>query len=401
MVLYYTKPQMREENEINQRKKETTRETNILLLLFFVCFIFGVFFASWVSASPIDDKPEIRVTFWKELVSFDPVYATDVEELMVQDALFEGLIRLDSSGVAHGLQAHSWTIDPQGIKYSFKLRDDIFWSDGQPVVAEDFVLAFQRLVDPALGNAQRANYLATPIKNATEIMDGGAEVSSLGVFAPNPKTVVFELAVPTSYFLEILDYPGLVPVPAHRLRKYGEEWSQEQNLVSNGPYQLVEVTDDKTIVVKLRDAKKHPEAPRVAKYILLQNMEEAVYKILHGEVDIVWDLQQQEVNWMKGRVGVQQLRDLMPMTIYAVFNTRNDKLKDRRVRQALNLVIDRHSIAKASSAPVAGTFAVPQMLSQVYDGMAKPHGDLDYDQRLERARMLLDEAGYNADIHLY
>lgn len=124
--------------------------------------------------------------------SLDPQKMSSDYENRIAGDIFEGLTTEDAKDNAIPGQAESWTISPDGKVYTFKLRDGIKWSDGQPVTAEDFVFAFQRLVDPK--NAAEYAYLQFTIKNAEKINKGEiTDFSQLGVKAIDPKTLEITL----------------------------------------------------------------------------------------------------------------------------------------------------------------------------------------------------------------
>lgn len=151
--------------------------------------------------------------------------------------LFEGLIWLDENGQVQPAQAEKWTVSDDGKIYTFSLRD-AKWSDGTPVTARDFVLGWQRAVDPKFGSPN-ANYLTKAhILNAEEVMQGKMPLNELGIKALNDKQVEVTLTQATPYFLQLLAYPTTFPVPHHKLAQFGDKWATAQNIVSNGAYQL-------------------------------------------------------------------------------------------------------------------------------------------------------------------
>jgi oligopeptide transport system substrate-binding protein len=130
----------------------------------------------------------------------------------VIDDLLVGLTTFDAGGRPIPGMARGWTTSPDGLTWTFHLREAL-WSDGAPVTAGDFVFSLRRLVDPKTGSAY-AN-LAFPVANARAIAAGRAPLESLGVAAPDPRTVVIRLEHPTPYLPDLLAHYGVVPVPAH------------------------------------------------------------------------------------------------------------------------------------------------------------------------------------------
>ena len=146
--------------------------------------------------------------------SLDPHKATTLIENNILDELFEGLVALDARGEIIPGVAESWTADRTGTVYVFKLRPDAKWSNGDFVVAEDFVYAFRRLMAPSTG-APYASILYT-LKNSEKINKGELPVESLGARALDDRTLEIALAQPTPYFIAQLAH--MTAKPLHQKR---------------------------------------------------------------------------------------------------------------------------------------------------------------------------------------
>ena len=129
-----------------------------------------------------------------------------------------------------------WDVSPDGVVYRFHLRPDARWSNGEPVVAEDFAAAWRRLVDPHTG-AQYADIL-NPVRGATAIVKGSAPAATLGVQALDAQTLVVELVRPTPYFLDVLAHPATFPINRRSLERNGRRFAKPGVLVSNGAFVL-------------------------------------------------------------------------------------------------------------------------------------------------------------------
>ena len=142
--------------------------------------------------------------------SLDPAHAqTNVAAAILYD-IGEGLLSEDQSNKPTPGVAKSWKISDDGLVYTFNLRDNAKWSNGEPVVASDFVYAFKRAVDPA--TLSEMAYKLAPIKNAQAIMDDKDSVDNLGVIALDDQTVQITLDHPVYYFLSIVTDPVSFPV---------------------------------------------------------------------------------------------------------------------------------------------------------------------------------------------
>ncbi|MBV8909469.1 MAG: peptide ABC transporter substrate-binding protein, partial [Gammaproteobacteria bacterium] len=142
--------------------------------------------------------------------SLDPQKARGFEAQSILRDLCEGLTTLDAhAAVAPGV-ATSWSASGDGLTYTFALRHEAHWSNGDPVVAGDFVAALMRLVDPTTGSAY-AQYVDV-IANASDIVAGRTPPDSLGVTAPDAWTLIITLATPAPYLPTLLSHPCTCPV---------------------------------------------------------------------------------------------------------------------------------------------------------------------------------------------
>ncbi len=152
--------------------------------------------------------------------------------------VFEGLTRLDRQAAPIPGAAESWTVTDDGLVYTFKLRPGLRWSNGDPLVAEDFTAGLQRLVDPA--TASQYAEVVDVIVNASDIVAGKKPVDSLGVAAPDAATVVITLATPAPYLPGLMAHPSCSPLHRPSLAKLGDRFARAGDQVSNGAFVLDE-----------------------------------------------------------------------------------------------------------------------------------------------------------------
>ena len=164
--------------------------------------------------------------------SLDPQKARTIEAHTILRDLYECLTSLaKDASVAPGV-AREWEASEDGLTYTFRLRTDARWSNGDPVVAEDFVFALRRLVDPA--TASQYAQIVDVIENAREIIAGERPPDSLGVAAPDPATVVVRLAGPAPYLPGLMSHPSTCPVHRPTLERHGRDFTRPGVTVSNG-----------------------------------------------------------------------------------------------------------------------------------------------------------------------
>ena len=198
----------------------------------------GLLASSMAALAPVSAQAETVLNRGNgsEPGSLDPQISEDVPASHILRDLYEGLVGEAPSGDIVPGQAESWTVSKDGLTYTFKIRDDAKWTNGEPVTAGDFVYAWQRGVDPKTGSEY--SFLLAPIKNADDITAGKKDPSELGAKAIDDKTLEVHLAGPTPYFLGLLTHSVSYPVYKPAIEKFGDQWTRPSNSVTNGAYKL-------------------------------------------------------------------------------------------------------------------------------------------------------------------
>jgi oligopeptide transport system substrate-binding protein len=171
--------------------------------------------------------------------SMDPSLATDESSFIYLAATLEGLYRLDEKTQPSPGIATKHEVSKDGLTWTFTLRDDAKWSNGDPVTAHDFVYAWQRAVDPATGSEYGPYMMNGVIKNATAVSKGEATVDQLGVKADGDYTLVVELENPTPYFETLTTFGTFFPLNKKFVEEKGDSFAtSSENLLANGPYTI-------------------------------------------------------------------------------------------------------------------------------------------------------------------
>ena len=155
--------------------------------------------------------------------TIDPSLNTALDGCYYVMHAFEGLTTKDKNGNIVGGVAESWEEFDDGARYIFHLRTNAKWSDGKPVLAEDFVYTWRRVVDPLVGS--QYSFQHEPVKNAKDITAGKLPVESLGIKAIDDYTLEVVLEAPTAYFLDLVAFPTFYPVRRDIIEEYGDTWS--------------------------------------------------------------------------------------------------------------------------------------------------------------------------------
>lgn len=340
------------------------------------------------------------ILYWgngTEPASLDPHIATGVPEHHIMSSVMEGLVLKDRKSLEPrpGV-AESWTISDDGRIYTFKLRDDARWSNGDPHIANDYVWSWWRALQPALGNQYA--YMLFPIKNAKRYYDRETEdFGDVGVKALDQRTLQVTLTNPTPYFLQLLDHYSLFPVHQATIEKFGNadqrgtRWSYEGNLVSNGPFKLDEWKINRHITVT-RNLHYWDNDNVALNGIVFKPVENTVTEermFRAGQLHVTSNVPADKIStYRKSNSTELKIAPYLGTYFYRL-NIKTPQLQDRRVRRALGMAIDREklveNITKGGQIP-AYTMTPPGTMGYY------PTSTLAFDP--EGAKNLLSEAGY-------
>ena len=324
--------------------------------------------------------------------SLDPQLATDGTSFEVIADYTDGLMQMDADGAAVPACAESYEVSEDGTTYTFHIREDAVWSNGDPVTANDFVFAWQRAVDPA--NASEYSYMLSDIGqivNAAEIIAGEKDVSELGVTAVDDKTLEVQLNVPVSYFLSLMYFPTYYPVNQAFFESCGDTFATSpETTLSNGAFVLTSYEPAAT-AFKLVKNEDYYDADKVQlaglNYQVIQDSQQALMSYQNGDLDTTL-LNGEQVDQVKDdpeftSVGAGYLWYISP-NIKEV-----PELANLNLRLAMTFALDRDSICndvlKDGCAPTYT--AVPPEFAAGPDG-----SDFSADQT-----MFADACAYDPD----
>lgn len=310
--------------------------------------------------------------------------------------LFEGLVTLDPAGEYIPGAASGWDVSDDGTVYTFELREDANWSDGEPVVARDFVLAFQRLFDPANGAVYAS--LFYPIRGAKALTKGEQDAPELGVESVDAKTLKITLNQPTPYFPTLLAHIAASPVPSHLIERFGNDWTQMDHIATNGAFTPTSWTSHDHIA-----ARKNPEFHDADDVVLdgvdyypVEDRSAGLQRFRAGGLDIVRDFSPDRYQWLQENLpDAVHLAPQLANYYFALNQRDGHPTADKRVREALNLAIRRDVIADKIMGGVVSPASgfVPGGVSH-YDAQTMPGLARPMDERIAEARSLLEDAGY-------
>ncbi len=379
--------------------KNTKISFGYKIIIYFM--LLTIFFISCSKKNSYNEERGIIVNLSVEPKTIDPSLNAQIYGVIYISHMFEGLtVRDKNNQIVPGV-AESWDISSDGKVYTFFLRTNSTWSDGKPVVAEDFVYSWRRQVDPKV--ASEYSYQHEPVKNAMAITRGELPVDALGVKAVDEHTLVVELEAPTAYFLEVIAFPTFAPLREDIIEKYGDSWTlSPETYIGNGPYVMAERNIDENIIIVKNDNYWNADEIVAKKitFMFMQNGTAAVAGIKDGSLHMAYEPPQQDIPSLLEE-GLIQIKPLIA-TYYYPINVTNEYLKDPRVRHALSLAIDRNyiveQVTKGGQKPAGGW--VPYAVNDLNGDFRINGGDLydiskdGYSQNVEKAKQLLAEAGY-------
>ncbi|MEJ8567932.1 peptide ABC transporter substrate-binding protein [Elongatibacter sediminis] len=365
------------------------------------CRLFAatVLLALGVVSSATADEP-IRRGLGPEPDSLDIHRAQGLTAINLLRDLREGLLTFDAAGEPAPGVASDWAVREQGRVYEFSLRPEARWSDGTPVTAGDFVRAWRR----ALSSESQAVMagLMSDVRNAQAVMSGQLPATSLGVEAPDSRTLVVRLVRPAPWFPEILAHPVTYPVhPASAEPAVTADARQAREAPVNGAYVIDEWTP-RSVIRLVANPQFHAAdavaAGRIEYYPIEEpNTELARYRA--GEIDITETIPAGRYQWLVENLA-EDLR-ISPYlgSFWLGLNLRDADLGDSAgLRRALALAVDRQTLVRvvlgAGERPAWGI--VPPGMAG-YDAARLPAAELSQAEREAEARRLYAEAGYGSE----
>ncbi len=330
--------------------------------------------------------------------SLDPQRARAVESQGILRDLCEGLTTLDRAAEAAPGVARDWTVSTDGRTYTFHLRPNAHWSNGDPVVAADFVAGLQRLVDPATASTYAE--VIDGVLNASDIVAGRKPPDSLGVHAEGDATVVIELTSPAAYLPSLLAHPSTCPVHRPTLARHPAELAKPGTMVSNGAFVLRDWVPGSHILITRNRHYWNDAATRLdaVKYLLISDENAELTRYRAGELQITYVVPRGQFDWIQANLAGQLHIAPQLDTYYYGFNLNRAPFKDEPgLRRALSLVIDRDTLVqrvlRVGELPAYGWIppGVSNYTSQSFDYRHTPMAE-----RLAEARRLYALAGYSA-----
>jgi oligopeptide transport system substrate-binding protein len=338
----------------------------------------------------------------EEPQTLDPHLAQGAPAERILTDLFEGLTTESADGKVVPGAALRWNISRDARTYTFYLRRDLSWSNGDPLNAEDFVYSLRRAVSPE--TASSASRLLLPIQNAREVLAGELPVEELGISLLDEYTMQITLTGPTPYFLGLLAHSIAYPVNRGNVEAFGDQFSRPGNLVSNGAFVLkawiprVRIELEKN--PRFRDAER-TFIERVA-YLPIEDESTEVKQFRAGELDWTNEVPNNQFKWLLEHYPDELVISPWTGSYFLGFNlTRDPFIDNPSLRMALILAIDRQIITeKVTQFGEQPSFALVPPGIDGYVPFSPEYADWTQEERNHEARRLYEQAGFSEDMPL-
>lgn len=318
--------------------------------------------------------------------------------MQIVNNTFEGLMRTYDGELIYGL-AESYDLSPDETTYTFHLRDDIKWSDGEAITADDFIFAWTRMIDPELQNYYGQQFFY--IVNAQEYYNGECSIEEVGFKALDEKTIEVQLLAPTPFFLDLTAFNIYYPVREDVVDDEGV-WSRDpETYVCDGPFTLGEYKTNESITLVKNDNYWNSDAVNLDEihitFIADESSTMTAYRA--GDVDVFSGVSSQDV----ATLAVEDDEFYMLPTLaveYYTFNLEKAPFDDVRVRKAFSMSIDRtalvENVTKSGEIPTDGVVTDEMYLStgEEFRETTENYFIDTTKAKIEEAQALLAEAGY-------
>ncbi|GET05645.1 oligopeptide ABC transporter substrate-binding protein [Ligilactobacillus agilis] len=296
------------------------------------------------SKSGLADKQVLNWSYASELPSMDLSTATDTISFDQLNSTMEGIYRIGKNSKVEPGLATKTEVSKDGLTYTFTLRKNDKWSNGDPVTAQDFVYSWRRTVDPKTGSQYA--YLFDGIANANDIIAGKKAVDTLGIKAEGKYKLVVTLEKKLPYFKLLMGFPVFFPQNQNVVEKYGKKYgTAAKYLVYNGPFKM-EGWSGSNLSWKLVKNKNYWDKKDVKLSQINFSVNKSTttsYNLYQSKKLDYTPLSTEQAKQLKGKDGYQVLKKAR--TNYLEFNETNKVFANKKIRQALSYAVNRQVLA--------------------------------------------------------
>jgi len=349
----------------------------------------------WSAAAPASAETVLKRGIGSTIGTLDPQVNFLAYEAWIQDDMYEGLVTPGADGEPIPGAAEKWDISDDGLTYTFHLRDGLKWSDGSPLAAQAFVDSVARTLDPA--TASEKNYIFSStisIAGAADYMSadnkGPRDPKTLGISAPDDKTVVIKLDKPAPYMLYLMNSFYVAPLHKPSLEAHGKDFVKPEFIVSNGAYHMSESVPQSHVTLVKNPNYWNAANVKIDKvtYVITEDDSTAVKLFKAGDQDITYDIPSDQIDPLKKEFGDQVHVTNSTETVYFSFNLKKPPFDNAKVRAALSMAIDRDTLVNKvvkGGYVVSCGYVIP---IPTYDAPKVPECGMDKAARVAKAQEL-------------
>ena len=355
-----------------------------------------------VTGEALADDQTFTYSLLDEFTTADPQMVEDVSGSYFVRDLFEGLMNQDADGNLIPGVATGYTTNDAKDVYTFTLRDNARWSDGNPVTAHDFVYSWRRLADPATASPYSWFADIMALENVGAVMSGESPPEALGIRALDNHTLEVRLTASLPYFAAMTTHASTFPSPQWTVRTFGDGWTKPGNIVGNGAYVLTEHIPNETATRERNTMYWNNDATIIDKVVTLvindENTDFTRWEA--GETD-KGAVPSGQYPRLKAEYPDEAISFPRLCTYYMTFNlspSGPEAFKDVRVRQALSYALDRSVVTdKILQGGQIQAFTFTPGATAGFEVPAVAFGQMSQDQRNVNAKLLMAAAGYGPD----
>ncbi|MGI2328324.1 peptide ABC transporter substrate-binding protein [Planococcus sp. YIM B11945] len=289
-----------------------------------------------------DIKQEITANLGGEPYTLDPAFASDTTSYWVINHLYEGLYTYDEEGKIVEGAASKVDVSEDGATYTFTIREEAEWSNGDPLTAKDFEYSWKRILNPETAAYDPSQFYY--IKGAEEYNTGKGKAEDVAITAKDDKTLVVELNNPVKFFPTVLLGTGFLPVN-QKVAEADEEWAAEaEGIVTNGAYTVSEWQHNEQLTIQKSESFWNADKVTMNavhfKMVADATTEYQMFK--SGELDMVTALPAEAVEQEKSS---EEYVNFPSFSVYTyTFNVEEEPFTNAKIRRALSFAIDREAL---------------------------------------------------------
>ena len=344
--------------------------------------------------SDASGKKIARIVSGSEPGSLHPALSQGTHESIILDHVFEGLMkRNENSEIVPGM-AESYEVSEDGKTYTFKIREDAKWSNGDPVTAKDFEVAWKYALNPEA--ASQYAFQLYYLEGGQEYNEGTGSEDAVGVKAIDDKTLEVKLKNPVPYFLELCAFYTYYPVNSAAQEASGADWSKDgSTFVSNGPFVVTEWDHDSEVDLIKNENYYNKDAVKLdgIEFKLMDDLNTMWQMYENCELDIDYDMPTDVIGQLRQENSPELTIAPELATYFYRFNTTEKPFNNVKVRKALNMAIDRQliidEVAQGGQTPAFAT--VPTGIADADGKEFRANGGNYFEENVDEAKKLLEE----------